>query len=201
MPLPQLLRSAARAAGLIALALTLGAAGCGDRAEGTPAERTPLADAGAGDDGLPAEPAPPSVDPCQLLTDEEVSEQLWLTVPTHQREHYNAPGFDITKTEVPWGISRRCEYTFRSKATVSGGPVFRGDFNVMVSHATFYVADRDKKPVAGVGDEAYRHQQVWYVRVGDHIASLTDFDGTNEPGLEPDAGRVALLKSMAQRLK
>ena len=202
IPLPQILRSAARAVALAGLALTLGAAGCGDRAEGTRADRAPVADAEPDDDGLPAEPAPPSVDPCQLLTDEEISEQLWLTISPSQREHYNAKGFDITKTEVPWGVSRRCEYTFRSKATVSGGPVTRGDFNILVSRASLgEVADREKKPIPGVGDEAYRHQQVWYVRAGDLIASLTDFDGTSEPGLEPDAGRIALLKRMAERLK
>ena len=203
MPLPQLIRLAARGAAFGAMVLSLGAAGCGDRAEGTRADRTPLADAEPSDDGdIDGEPAPPKIDPCRLLADEELSEQLWLTVSPSQREHYNAKGFDVTRTEVPWGISRRCEFTFRSKATVSGGPATRGDFNVMVSHASLgEVADRYKKPIPGVGDEAYRYQQVWYVRVGDLIASLTDFDGTDEPGLEPDAGRIALLEGMAQRLR
>lgn len=201
MPLPRLLRSAALALAHVAMVLSLGAAGCGDRAEETPAGRTPLADAEAADDGLPEEPAPPNVDPCRLLTDEEVSEQLWLAIPTHQREHYKTKGFDIAKTEVPWGISRRCEFTFRTKEMISGGPVWRGDFNVMVSHAALYVAERNKTPVPGVGDEAYHHQRIWYVRVGDHVATLTDFDGTSEPGLEPDAGRIALLRQMAQRLR
>jgi hypothetical protein len=131
-----------------------------------------------------------------------VSEQLWLTVNPSQRENYNARGFDVTRTEVPWGISRRCELEFRSRATVSGLPTLRGDFNVMVSRASAVgVPENEKKPIAGMGDEAFQHQEVWYVRVGDLVASLTDFDGTNEPGLEEDAGRLALLKLMAERLR
>ena len=44
------------------------------------------------------------------------------------------------------------------------------------------VPDRQKKPIPGVGDQAFRHQQTWYVRKGDLVASVTDFRGTNGPG-------------------
>jgi hypothetical protein len=177
-----------RTAARLVLALALATAACSDRAQGAQAE--------------PRDPEPPKVDPCALLTDAEISDQLWLTLQPSERQTYNPKGFDVKKKEVPWGVSRRCEFSYGSKSQVSGGPALRGDFNVMVSGRAMadMVPDRQKKPIPGVGDQAFRHQQTWYVRKGDLVASVTDFRGTNEPGLEPDAGRVALLKLMAQRL-
>ena len=180
----------------LVLALALATAACGDRADGAQQDQT------ADFDAEPRDPEPPKVDPCALLTDAEISDQLWLTLQPSERKTYNPQGFTVTKKEVPWGISRRCEFGYQSKAQVSGGPALRGDFNVMVSGKAMadMVPNPQKKPIPGVGDEAFRHQQTWYVRKGDLVASVTDFRGTNEPGLDPDAGRVALLKLMAQRL-
>jgi hypothetical protein len=177
-----------RTAARLVLALALATAACGDRAQGAQQE--------------PRDPEPPKVDPCALLTDAEISDQLWLTLQPSERQTYKPQGFDVKKNEVPWGISRRCEFGYQSKAQVSGGPALRGVFNVMVSGKAMAdaVPDRQKKPIPGVGDEAFRHQQTWYVRKGDLVASVTDFRGTNEPGVDPDAGRVAFLKLMAQRL-
>ncbi len=185
-----------RPAARLALALALTTAACGDRAQGAQQDRT------ADFDAEPRDPEPPKVDPCGLLTDAEISDQLWLTLQPSERQTYKPNGFDVKKNEVPWGVSRRCEFHYQSKAQVSGGPALRGDFNVMVSGKAMadMVPDRQKKPIPGVGDQAFRHQQTWYVRKGDFVASVTDFRGTNEPGLDPDAGRVALLKLMAERL-
>ena len=197
------LPATARAAILLNLAFALGTSACGDRARDERPDRTAEAGTEAlGGDVPGADPAPPKVDACGLLTEEEISDQLWLTLQPSERQSYNPKGFDITKAEVPWGISRRCEFSFRSKAAVGDGPALRGTFNVMVSHASAVpVPERQKKPIPGVGDEAYRHQQTWYVRTGDLVASITDFRGTNEPGREPESGRVELLKHMAERLR
>jgi len=186
-----------RPTGLLALTLALGVAACGDRAQGSQPDRVAAADL------EPKDPEPPKVDPCTLLTDEEISDQLWLSLQPSERKNYHPKGFNVTKNEVPWGVSRRCEFAYQSKAQISGGPILRGEFNVMVSDSSMAnaVPERQKRPIAGVGDEAFRHQQTWYVQAGGLVASVTDFRGTNEPGLEPDAGRVALLKHMAPRLR
>jgi hypothetical protein len=188
---------------LLSLVLAVGTAGCGDRGRGDRPGRSVVAGTEAlGGDVADGEPAPPKLDACALLTDEEISEQLWLTLQPAERESYRPKGFEIARADVPWGISRRCEFSFRSNAVIGGGPALRGTFPVMVSDVRAVpVPERQKKPIAGVGDEAYRHQQTWYVRVGDLVASITDFRGTNEPGLEPEAGRVALLKHIAGRLR
>jgi hypothetical protein len=203
MRTPVVLSTSARAAILLNLVLGVAVTGCADRARDDRPDRTTASGTEALGGEVPdADPAPPKVDACALLTDEEISEQLWLTLQPSERESYKPRGFDVSKADVPWGISRRCELGFRSKATIGDGPALRGTFIVMVSHASAVpVPERQKKPIPGVGDEAYRHEQTWYVRVGDLVASITDFRGTNEPGLEPESGRVALLKHIAGRLR
>src|SRR6185503_4547378 len=140
-----------RPAGLLALMLAFGVAACGDRAQGSQPDRVAAADL------EPKDPEPPKVDPCTLLTDEEISDQLWLSLQPSERKNYHPKGFNVTKNEVPWGVSRRCEFAYQSKAQISGGPILRGEFNVMVSDSSMAnaVPERQKQPIAGVGDQAF----------------------------------------------
>jgi hypothetical protein len=195
-----------RAVSLAGLVLASSAAACG---EGARSEQPEAVDAGSAvaepmDD---AAPAPLQVDPCALLTEQEISEQLLLSLSPTDVANLTPKEFAVTPTEVPWGESRRCEFAYESKDRIGGTPVLRGNFNVMVSPIAFVTAiqERDRRPVAGAGPEIFKYQQMgeraYYVMKGKYGASLTDFRGTFDPsGESQDAGRVALLRRIAERL-
>lgn len=195
-----------RALALAGIVLASSAAACGERARG---EQPDAADAGTGAAEAMGDPAPtrPPIDPCALLTKQEISEQLLLTLSPTEVANLTPKEFEVTPTEVPWGQSRRCEFAFESKDRSGGGPVLRGQFNVMVSPIAFVsvIQQRDRRPVAGAGPEIFKYQKMgertYYVMKGKYGASLTDFRGTFDPsGNSPDAGRVALLRRIAERL-
>lgn len=95
-------------------------------------------------------------------------------------------------TEVDWDVSRRCEITYQSRHQVSGGPVERGAFNVMVFRSDgLGIPERERRRVAGAGPETFKHQQVFYVTKGDYAVSLTDFNGTVDSRGDENAGRPA----------
>jgi hypothetical protein len=178
---------------------TLGVAACGERAQRAEADRTAMADATVPDDA--SAPARPPMDPCALLTTQEISEQLLLTVSPSQRTNWSTTEFDVRPTEVDWGMSRRCEIAYQSRHQVSGGAAVRGGFNVMVfGREGLGVPEDQKRPVAGAGPEVFKHQEVFYVTKGDYAVSLTDFKGTYDSSGDENAGRVALLRAAAGRL-
>jgi hypothetical protein len=195
-----------RAVGLASIVLATTAAACGERVQG---EQPDAADAGA------AAPEPmsdeasarPPVDPCALLTQQEISEQLLLTLSPSDVSNLTTKEFEVTPTEVPWGESRRCEFAYESKDRSRGGPLLHGSFSVMVSPIAFASAiqQRDRQTVAGTGAEIFKYQKMgeraYYLLKGKYAASLTDFRGTFDPsGNSSDAGRVALLRRIAERL-
>jgi hypothetical protein len=187
---------------LTVLALTLGLAACGERAGGAQSDHNagaPAADVEESDgDGGPARPP---MDPCALLTKQEISEQLLQTQSPSERANWTSTEFQVVPTEVDWGVSRRCEVTWQSRQQVSGGPVVRGLFILMVFRSDgLGIPVRDRRPVTGAGPEIFRHQQVFYVTKGDYAVSLTDFKGTPDAGGNEHAGRVTLLRAAATRL-
>jgi hypothetical protein len=195
-----------RAAGLAGIVLVTTAAACGERVQGEPHD-DPVVAAAAAEAASDAAPAPPPVDPCALLTRQEISEQLLLTLSPSEVSNLTTKEFEVTPTEVPWGESRRCEFKYASMDRSRGGPLLRGDFNVMVSPIAFVdaIRPRDRQPVAGAGSEIFKYEKMgeraFYVTKGKYGASLTDFRGTHSPsGTSPDAGRVALLRRIAERL-
>ena len=189
-PLP-LLRSTFR----LVLGLSLATTACG----GDPPESGAQS---AGDAGDPGAVARVAVDPCTLLTNQEISEQLFLAVSPSERPSWTTPEFDVTGTEVEWGVARRCEYKFQSRAAVGGGPIWHSDFNVMVIRSdAILVPESDRLPVEGAGPDIFKsrgEERVYYVTKGGHAAILTAFPGTHEVG--EAAGRVALLRRIAERL-
>lgn len=200
MRFPCLPQPHSRRDAVVALLLSLGLAACGggtERAQaGTNAAAT--ADAGEADE---AGPQPPDVNPCALLTAQEISEQLLFTIPAYNRRRLAADSFEVTPAEVPWGVSRRCEFTWRTKAPAGETPMARGLFHVMVfPEGMAGVGGGDRRPVPGAGPEIFQHQRVYYVSKGTLAASLTDFGGTQESGRDENAGRVALLQAIASRL-
>jgi hypothetical protein len=202
MPSPWPVRIPAPVTRLTALALTLGLTACGERAGGTQSDRNAGARAAAEEPDGDGAPERPQIDPCALLTKQEISEQLLNTISPSERTNWTTTDFEIVPTEVDWGVSRRCEVAWRSREQVSGGtPVVRGLFNLMVFRSDgLGVPVRNRRPVTGAGAEIFRHQQVFYVTQGDYAVSLTDFKGTPDVDGNEHAGRVALLRAAASRL-
>jgi hypothetical protein len=203
IPLANLLRTAS----LAAVVLTCTAAACGERARteepGAAIAATEEAESMNGE-----APARPPVDPCALLMEKEISEQLLLTLSPSDVANLSPKEFKVAPSEVPWGESRRCEFAYESKDRGgSDTPVLRGTFNVMVSPIAFAngIQQKDRRPVDGAGPEIFKYQKMgektYYVTKGKYAASLTDFRGTYDPsGTSQDGGRVALLQRIATRL-
>ena len=188
-----------RAFTLAGIVLVCSAAACGERVQGA------ATDAHAGDDAAKtteeAAPRRPDVDPCALLTTGEIAEQLLLTGSNGQRDNYTTKEFEITPVEVPWGESRRCEITYRSRHTIGDGPAERGNFEVMVFRRdALGIPESKRKPLSGAPPEIFTHQQVYYVTKGSLAASLTDFKGTGSLTGDENTGRIGLLRRIAQRL-
>jgi hypothetical protein len=193
--------AAARAAGVVVLLLPFGLTGCSERARGAEADRAASTQASPGDpDGDTGATRPP-IDPCAIITAQEISEQLLHTVAPSQRANWTSTEFDVVPTEVDWGVARRCEITYRSRQEVSGGPAERGAFNLMVFRSDgLGIPERERRPVAGAGPEIFKHQQVFYLTKGDYAVSLTDFKGTQDTPGNENEGRIALLRTAASRL-
>jgi hypothetical protein len=195
-----------RAFALAGIVLASSAAACGERAR---SEQPEAVDGGAAaaDAMDDAAPARPPMDPCALLTEQEISEQLLLTLSPTEVANLTPKEFEVTPTEVPWGESRRCEFAYATKDRSGGAPLLRGNFNLMVSPIAFVSAiqERERRPVAGAGPEIFKYQKMgeraYYVMKGKYGVSLTDFRGTFDPsGNSSDAGRVVLLRRIADRL-
>jgi hypothetical protein len=189
---------------LCALAAALAAAGCSSEPAGsepaapaTTAEQA-LAAAGtaagdaAGGDGADADVS--AVDPCSLLTTEEIVAQL------EAAEDPAAPidgGYEITTEAASVGANRSCVFSWRSEASSGGQPLASGQFNLDVLPA----ADVDiptafageTTPIDGVGDRAFVALDVPYAVVGSHLIGVFNFHGSRE-------GAIELLRAAAQRL-
>jgi len=137
---------------LAGIVLACSAAACGERAQG--------AQTGTPADNASAEPtdeiAPrrPNVDPCALLTKEEIAKQLLLTGSPGQRANYTTKEFEIKPVEVPWGESRRCEIAYQSRHQIGDGPAERGNFIVLVFRIDALGMPQNKRePVSGAPPE------------------------------------------------
>jgi hypothetical protein len=192
---------------LAGIVLACSAAACGERGQSEQPDAVD-ADAVAAEPMDDAAPAPPPVDPCALLTEREISEQLLRTLSPAEVANLMPKEFTVTPTEVPWGESRRCEFAYESKDRGSDEtPFLRGDFNIMVSPIAFgdVIQQRDRRPVAGAGPEIFKYEKMgeraYYVLKGKYAVSLSRFPGTYDPsGNSPDGTRVALLRRIAERL-
>lgn len=187
-----------RLSAMVVLALALTA--CADR--GSPGARSaddPSMES-FGADG----PRRVELDPCAVLTPEEVATQLARGLQPSDQQNWSTTEFDVTPKEVEWGDARRCEYAFQSRATAGGGPIWHSDFNVMVMDAdAMYLPEQSRLPVNGAGPEIFRArgEKAYYVTKGKYAATLTSFPGNQNPAAgDEDATRVALLHQIASRL-
>ena len=201
MPILQSMEPASRAAFFAALLLAAAVPACSDRA-GAGAEQ------GAGygadlEDGSDA-PAQIDVDACGLLTKEEISEQLYLSVSPSERPNWKSREFDIAATAPDLG-NPRCEFRFESRDSAGGGPTWHSDFDLVVLPANAIpLSEDDRAPIPGAGAEMFKErgtQPVYFVVKGALAVALSRFPGRDEdePGGK-DAGRVVLLRQIAERL-
>ena len=187
-----------RAVLLAALLFTAAIPACGDAggAEG---------DENAGYFAEGADAPRVEVSACSLLTNEELAEQLYLSVRPSDRATWTSDEFDITSTEQDNGASRLCEYRFESRDEVGGGPVWHSDFTLMVFPSNAVAVPEDRRmPLEGAGPEMFRErgtEGAAYVVKGGLAATLSRFPGRGEEEAGgPDAGRVVLLRRIAERL-
>lgn len=198
MPLRPTLEPHARAALASALLMAAAVAGCGGSAGGDAEGEAEYASY------FDDEQARVVVDPCALLTKEELSEQLFLAVTPSQREHWTSSEFDITATEPELGTSRLCEYRFESRQANSGGPSWHSDFSLTVFPSNAIALPEEKRqPIAGGSSGMFKERGtgVVYVVKGPHAVSINGFPGRDEdePG-GSDGGRLVLLQRIAERL-
>jgi len=198
MPILQSLEPHSRAALLAALLLAAAVPACGGGGDAGQAAYADLEDSGDA-------PARINVEPCALLTNEEISEPLYLAVSPLARPTWTSREFDLATTEPDLGVTRRCEYRFESRQAVGGGSAWHSDFDIMVFPANAVALAEDKRmPIAGAGPEMFKERgtrAAYYVVKGAHAVTLSGFPGRdeNEDGGE-DAGRLVLLRHIAERL-
>ena len=202
MPILRSLEPGSGAALLAALLLAAAVPACGGGGGG---------DAGQGDESAgyfedgDGAPARIEVEPCALLTNEEISEQLFLSLSADEQSRYTSREFDLVTTEPDLGLTRMCEYKFASRDSVGGGATWHSDFNLMVFPSNAIALPEDKrKPIDGAGPEMFKESgtaAAFYVVKGGLAVSLTRFParGEDEEG-GPDAGRAVLLRRIAERL-
>jgi hypothetical protein len=142
-----------------------------------------------------------AVDPCALLTKEQIAAELLLSVSPSQRAEWTTTEFTVANSPVTRGESLSCEYTFSSHHLVGGTPASQSAFNVVVSPANLVLVPQDQRvPVPGVpgmfGQKSA--EGVYYVLKGDHAATISNFPMRSEG--DANAGRIALLRHIAARL-
>jgi hypothetical protein len=188
-----------RAARFAALLLATAVSACGGGADAEEGA------AYAGDFEGDETPARIEVDPCALLTGDEISEQLFLAVPADQREHYSTDEFGVEGTASDYGASRMCAYRFESRDSVGSGPTWHSDFDLLVFPSNAVALPDDKRePIAGAGPEMFKERgtaAAYYVVKGGLAVSITRFPGRPEDAEGgPDAGRLVLLQRITERL-
>lgn len=142
-----------------------------------------------------------TVDPCSLLTKEQISEELLLAVEPLQRASWTTTDFTIKQSPVDRGESRACEYTFASNHAVGGTPAWQSAFNVLVSPANLVLVPQDQRLPVPDAPDMFRQasaEGVYYLLKGGHAVTIGNFPARSEG--DANAGRIALLRRIADRL-
>lgn len=142
-----------------------------------------------------------TIDPCALLTKDQISKELVLAVSPSQRAAWTTTEFVIKDSPVTRGELRTCDYTFASSEAVGGTPAWRSEFNVMVSPADLVLVPQDQRLPVPDAPDMFRPasaEGVYYALKGGLAATISNFPGRSEG--DADAGRIALLRLIADRL-
>jgi hypothetical protein len=143
------------------------------------------------------------VDPCALVTKEEIVAQIEASYVSDQLAGFKSAGgtWQITPTPEQQGISNACRFAL--KGTVANGDVrHQSEFTVAVTDGAFVnpnVNNAKNRPIPGLGDEAYfmsRGPMMPYARVGNIAVGIEGF-----PNTPSDKAGVGLLRAAVARIR
>ena len=187
-----------RALAAIAVAVIIGA-GCGS--EEARSQSQGGTDAGQSGDTIKAIAR---VDPCALVTKEEIQQQLEQAGSPSQAADLKSKGavWTIAMQPVPRGVSRTCEV--HGQASVDGDVRRQDDFTIVVTFAGWLTgsvaAMTTPLPIPNLGDEAYfvgGKSGPPYARVGGIAVGVENFPDTRESRSGVDLLRLAVPRARA----
>lgn len=145
------------------------------------------------------------VDPCAVLTKDEVQHQVELSLSSGKADRLRSQGaaWSITMQPTPQETSRACQIAWL--ATVNREVQSRGQFSVVVTFAgwlTGSVAGMSHPlPIPNLGDEAYfvgGKSGPPYARVGDIAIGIENFPDTKQSKSGLDLLRAAVRRARNQ---
>jgi hypothetical protein len=165
-------------------------------------KQSPAADAPGDDEGGSGpKAAVAAVDPCALLTNAEIIDQLEKAQKPNNLAAWKAKGgsWKITPTPEQRGIGKECHYAFIGDAP-DGNFIHKSDFTVVVTDGAFVnpdVNNAKNRPIPGVGDEAYfmsHGPMMPYARVGKVAVGLEGFPSTPTSKAGAELLRMAVAR-------
>jgi len=139
------------------------------------------------------------INPCSLLTNEEIAAQVDLSLEPHQREAKRQMGVrHEISSKLEEGVPTVCLFSWRSVDS-KGEESYRGEFEVHLITAQQMVEFpplKRKQAITGVGDEAFHDGYRAYARFGKVGIDIENFPDTHE-----GEGRVELLRAAVRRLQ
>ena len=142
------------------------------------------------------------VDPCALLTKDEIQHQVELSSSSAKADRRRSQGvvWSITMQSTPTDASRACQITWL--ATVNNEVQSRGQFSVVVTFAGWLTgsvaAMSHPLPIPNLGEEAYfvgGKSGPPYARLGDIAIGIENFPDTKQAKSGLDLLRAAVQRA------
>lgn len=167
-------------------------------------KQTAAADAQSDDGGMEPNKAIAAIDPCALLKNDEIIDQLEKAQEPTNLAAWKAKGgsWKITPSPLQEGIAKECHYAFVGDAP-DGNFIHRSDFKVVVTDGALVSPNNNKagdRPIPGIGDEAYfmsRGPMMPYARIGRVAVGIEGFPST--PTSKAGAELLRLAVGRAQK--
>jgi hypothetical protein len=184
----------------LAIAVSLGIDGCGGDGAASQGAKTAAQAPSAGGRQTAGISR---IDPCSLLTKDEVQQQEALAYSPSQLAALESKGvvWSINMESQPRGVSRACHITWQGK--VNGEVSTTSDFDVVVTFADWLkgsvAAMKHPLPIPNIGDEAHivgGASGPAYARVGDVAIGIENF-----PGSKDSKPRLDLLRAAVSRAR
>jgi len=191
----------------VLLVVALASSACGSKADsrssGDVSANVAASAADQGDDASGSGPnkAVAAVDPCALLTNAEIIDQLEKAQEPNNLAAWKAKGgsWKITPTPEQRGVGKECHYAFIGDAP-DGNFIHKSDFTLVVTDGAFVnpkLNNAGNRPIPGVGDEAYfmsHGPMMPYARVGKVAVGLEGFPSTPTAKAGADLLRLAVAR-------
>lgn len=152
--------------------------------------------------GASAQKAIARIDPCALLTKDEIQHQVELSFSSGKADRLRSQGvvWSITMQLTPQETSRACQIAWQ--ATVNREAQSRGEFSVVVTSASWLTGSvagmTHPLPIPNLGDEAYfvgGKSGPPYARVGDIAIGIENFPDTKQSKSGLDLLRAAVMRA------